>query len=47
MAEDEAVGWHDQLNGCEFERIPRDDEGQGAWRVAVHRAAKNQTLLSD
>ena len=46
MAEDEAVGWHDQLNGCEFERIPRDD-GQGAWRVAVQRAAKNQTLLSD
>ena len=23
------VGWHDQLNGPEFEQILRDGEGQG------------------
>ena len=29
-AEDETAGWHDQLNGHEFEQIPRDSEGQGS-----------------
>ena len=29
-AEDETIGWHDQLNGHEFEQIPRDSEGQGS-----------------
>ena len=31
--EDEMVGWHHQLNGHEFEKIPGDSEGQGslAW----------------
>ena len=24
------VGWHHQLNGHEFEQIPRDGEGQGS-----------------
>ena len=23
------VGWHQQLNGCEFEQTPRDSEGLG------------------
>ena len=27
-AEDEMVGWHHQLNGCEFEQTPEDSEGQ-------------------
>ena len=30
MTEDEMVGWHHQLNGCEFEQMPGDDEGQGS-----------------
>ena len=30
MTEDEMVGWHYQLNGCEFEQMPGDDEGQGS-----------------
>ena len=29
-AEDEMVGWHHQLNGCEFEQILGDSEGQGS-----------------
>ena len=27
--EDERVGWHHQLNGCEFEQTPGDTERQG------------------
>ena len=30
MTEDEMVGWHHQLNGCEFEQAPRDGKGQGS-----------------
>ena len=29
MTEDEMVGWHDLLNGHEFEQTPADSEGQG------------------
>ena len=28
--EDEMVGWHDQLDGHEFEQTPEDGEGQGS-----------------
>ena len=28
--EDEMVGWHDQLNGSEFEQVLGDGEGQGS-----------------
>ena len=30
MTEDEMVERHHQLNGHEFEQIPRDSEGQGS-----------------
>ena len=30
MTEDEMVGWHDWLNGHEFEQAPGDGEGQGS-----------------
>ena len=30
MTEDEMVGWHHCLSGCEFEQAPRDGEGQGS-----------------
>ena len=29
MAEDEMVGWHQQLDGHEFEHTPGDGDGQG------------------
>ena len=45
MAEDEMVGWHHQLNGCEFEQTLRNSEGREAWRATVHRVAKSQTGL--
>ena len=30
MTEDEMVGWHHRFNGCEFDQIPEDGEGQGS-----------------
>ena len=30
MKEDEMVGWHHQLNGCEFEQTLGDGRGQGS-----------------
>ena len=30
MTEDEMVGWHHQLDGCEFEQAPGVDDGQGS-----------------
>ena len=29
MTEDETVGWHHRLNGCEFEQTPGDGEAEG------------------
>ena len=30
MTEDEMVGWHHQLNACEFDQTLGDGEGQGS-----------------
>ena len=30
MTEDEMIGWHHRLNGCEFEQAPRVGDGQGS-----------------
>ena len=30
MTEEEMVGWHQQLNGYEFEQTPGGSEGQGS-----------------
>ena len=30
MTEEEMVGWHHWLNGCDFEQSPGDSEGQGS-----------------
>ena len=43
----EMVGWHEWLDGLEFEQAPGDGEGQGGWRAAVHGIAKSQTRLSN
>ena len=45
-AEDEMVGWHNQLSGHGFEQTLGDSEGQGeAWCAAVHGVTKSQTQL--
>ena len=30
MTEDEMVGWHHRLNGCEFEQVLGVGDGQGS-----------------
>ena len=35
MKEDKMIGWHDQLNGHEFEQTLGDSEGQGSLRATV------------
>ena len=43
MTEDEIVGWHQQLNGHEFERALELVMYGEAWCAAVHGLAKSQT----
>ena len=55
VTEDEMAGWHHRLNGCEFEQIPGDSEGQGSlvccnpWdhRVRHNSAAEQQQSSPD
>ena len=47
ITEDEIVGWHHRLDGCEFEWAPGVGDGQGPWHAAVHGVTKSQTCLSD
>jgi len=35
MTEDEMVGWHQQLNGHEFEQAPRVGDGQGSLACCI------------
>ena len=43
MTEDVMVGWHHQLNGCEFEQASRVGDGQGSVRAAVHVVTESDT----
>ena len=43
MTEDEMVGWHEQLDGHEFEQAPGVGDGRGVWRATVHGVAKSWT----
>ena len=47
VAEDEMVGWHHQLNGCEFEQTPGVSEGQGSLACCSSWGHKEWTWLSD
>ena len=40
---DEMIGWHQQLNGHEFEQAPGDGEGQESLACSVHGVAQSQT----
>ena len=44
--EEEMVGWHQRLNGHEFEQVSGASEGQGSL-AAVPRVAKSWTQLND
>ena len=45
--ENEMVGWHHQLDGCEFEWTPGVGWTLEAWRAAIHGVTKSQTWLSN
>ena len=45
MTEDEMVGWHHQLDGCEFKQIPEDTEGQES--LAVLQSMGSQRVGQD
>ena len=53
MTEDEMAGWHDQLDGHEFEWTPGVGElrelvmDREAWHAAIHGVAKSRTGLND
>ena len=40
MKEDEMDGWHNQLNGHEFDQTPGDLKGREVWHAAVHGVAE-------
>ena len=43
MAEDELVGWHNQLHGHEFEQALEMVKDREACRTAVHGVTKSRT----
>ena len=47
MTEDEMVGWHDRLNGHEFESTLEVNGGQGGLACVVHGVSKSRTRLND
>jgi len=47
MTEDEMVGRHHQLNGCEFSKFQELLMHREAWRAAVRGVTKSQAWLSD
>ena len=47
MTGDKVVGWHQELNGHEFEQTLGDSEGQEDCCASVHRVTKSKIQLSD
>ena len=47
MTEDEMVGWHDQLNGHEFEQTLGNDVGHRTLGCCSQWGRKEQTQLSN
>ena len=47
MTEDEMVGWHHQLDGCEFEQALGDSKGQGGLACCRAQGVKSRIRLSD
>ena len=43
MTEDKMVGWHNCLDGHEFEQAPGTGDRQGSLEAAVHAVTKSWT----
>ena len=41
MTENEMVGWHHRLSGCEFEQTLEMVKDREAWHTAVHEVTKS------
>ena len=44
MADDEMVGWHNQLNGHDFEQALGDGEGQGSVACCSPRGRRESDM---
>ena len=47
VTEDEMVGWHHQLNGCEFEQALGVGDGQGSLACCSSWGHKESDTMSD
>ena len=47
MTEDEMVGWHQQLNGHDFEQAPGYGDGQGGLACCASQGCKESGMTSD
>ena len=47
MTENEMAGWHRLLNRQKSDMLSELVMDRGAWRAAVHEAARSWTQLSD
>ena len=45
--EDEMVGWHDRVNGQEFEQTSQMVNDRETWHAAVHGITNSPTQLSN
>ena len=43
MMEDEMVGWHHRLSGCEFSNLWETVKDRETWHATVHRVSKSRT----
>ena len=43
MTEDEVVGWHHRLDGCEFNKLTETVKDIKAWNAAVHGVTELET----
>ena len=46
MTEDGMVGWHQRLDGHEFEQVSGDSEGQGSLARCIHGVTKSQSRMN-
>jgi len=46
MTEDEMVGWHHRVDGCEFKQTPGDGDREDSLVCCIHGITKMRIRLS-